>query len=78
MENVVASIRSVTQTMAEIREASLEQSSAIEHVNQSVIEMEAVTQKNVAMVEAASVTSAALNDQVRRLVSVVRVFRLVR
>lgn len=76
MEEVVASIRSVTATMAEIREAAREQSSAIEHVNHAVLEMEAVTQQNTAMVEEASATSATLSEQVQRLVSVVRVFKI--
>ncbi len=76
MEDVVASIRNVTATMAEIREAAREQSSAIEHVNHAVLEMEAVTQQNTAMVEEASATSATLSEQVQRLISVVRVFKI--
>ena len=76
MEGVVASIRSVTETMAEIREDAREQSAAIEHVNQAVLEMEAVTQKNTAMVEEAMVISRTLTEQVSRLVSVVLVFKL--
>ena len=76
MEDVVASIRSVTATMAEIRAAAREQSSAIAHVNQAVLEIEAVTQQNSSMVEEASVISATLSEQVRRLVSVIGRFKL--
>jgi len=76
MEDVVASIRSVTATMAEIRATAREQSSAIEHVNHAVLEMEAVTQQNTSMVEEAAAISATLGEQVRRLVSVVGIFRL--
>jgi methyl-accepting chemotaxis protein len=76
MEGVVASIRSVTATMAEIRAAAREQSSAIEQVNRAVLEIEAVTQQNTSMVEEASATSATLSEQVRRLVSAVEMFRL--
>jgi methyl-accepting chemotaxis protein len=76
MEDVVASIRSVTATMAEIRAAAREQSSAIEHVNQAVLEIEAVTHQNRSMVEEASAISATLSEQVRRLVSVIGIFKL--
>ncbi len=78
MENVVSSIRSVTETMAKIRETARDQSLAIEHVNHAVLAIEAVTQKNIAMVEEASGTSAALSAQVQGLISVVRVFRVAR
>jgi len=76
MEDVVASIRSVTATMAEIRAAAREQSSAIAYVNQAVLEIEAVTQQNTSMVEEASAISATLSEQVRRLVSVIGRFKL--
>src|SRR5450830_112979 len=75
MGDVVASIRSVTATMTEIRAAAREQSSAIEHVNRAVLEIEAVTQQNTSMVEEASATSATLSEQVRRLVGAVEMFR---
>lgn len=74
MEDVVASIRSVTATMAEICAAAREQISVIEHVNQAVLEIEAVTQQNSSMVEEASAISATLSEQVRRLVSVIGIF----
>ena len=76
MEDVVASIRSVTATMAEIRAAAREQSSAITHVNQAVLEIEAVTQQNTSMVKEASAISATLSEQVRRLVGVIGRFKL--
>src|SRR5450830_503447 len=75
MGDVVASIRSVTATMTEIRAAAREQSSAIEHVNRAVLEIEAVTQQNTSMVEEASATTATLSEQVRRLVGAVEMFR---
>lgn len=76
MEDVVTSIQRVTETMAQIRDNARDQSASIEHVNHTVHEMEAVTQRNRIMVEEAAATSASLSDEVKRLVSVVHVFRL--
>src|SRR5450830_35280 len=76
MDDVVGSIRSVTETMAQIRAATREQSTSIEHVNQAVLEIETLTQQNVAMVEQAAHSSLTLNQQVQRLVGVVHVFKL--
>jgi uncharacterized phage infection (PIP) family protein YhgE len=51
---IVTTVRRVTDIMAEISQASLEQSSGIEQVNQAVGQMDEATQQNAALVEQAA------------------------
>jgi methyl-accepting chemotaxis protein len=76
MDEVVASVRRVTDIMAEITAASNEQSSGIAQVNQAIAQMDAVTQQNAALVEQASAAAESMQDQAARLSQVVGVFRL--
>jgi methyl-accepting chemotaxis protein len=76
MEEVVASVRRVTDIMGEITAASLEQSSGIEQVNQAIAQMDQVTQQNAALVEEASAAAESLQDQAGTLSQVVGVFQL--
>jgi len=76
MEEIVASIRGVTDMMAEITAASAEQSSGIEQVNQAVTQMDDVTQQNAALVEQAAAAAEALEDQTQNLGVTVAHFQL--
>jgi methyl-accepting chemotaxis protein len=76
MEEVVASVKRVTDIMAEIMTASQEQSSGIEQVNQALVQMDRVTQQNAALVEEAAAAAAALKDQAAHLAQVVSIFQL--
>jgi methyl-accepting chemotaxis protein len=76
MEEVVASIRRVTDIVAEITAASNEQSAGIEQVNQAIAQMDQVTQQNAALVEEAAAASESMHDQSQRLSLAVSEFRL--
>ena len=76
MNEVVDSIRKVTNIMSEISRASAEQSSGIEQVNQSIVEMDSVTQQNAALVEQAAAAAQSLLDQATELADVVSIFKL--
>jgi methyl-accepting chemotaxis protein len=76
MDEVVASVRRVTDIMSEIASASQEQSAGIEQVNQSIIEMDAMTQQNAALVEEAAAAAQSLQDQAGELSRVVSIFKL--
>ncbi len=76
MEEIVTSIRRVTDIMAEISAASDEQSSGIEQVNQAVIQMDEVTQQNAALVEEAAAAAESLEEQAQKLSGSVAVFRI--
>jgi methyl-accepting chemotaxis protein len=76
MDEVLASVRRVTDIMAEITAASIEQTGGIEHVNQSIGKMDEVTQQNAALVEEASAAAEALQEQAAELAQSVRLFKL--
>ena len=77
MDEVVASVKRVTDIMSEISNASQEQSRGIEQVNLSIIEMDSMTQQNAALVEEAAAAAQSLQDQASELQHVVSVFKLV-
>jgi methyl-accepting chemotaxis protein len=76
MEEIVSSVRRVTDIMAEITSASNEQEAGIEQINQAITEMDAVTQQNAALVEEAAAASEALQEQAGILAEAVSVFKL--
>jgi methyl-accepting chemotaxis protein len=77
MDEVVASVKRVTDIMGEIANASAEQSAGIEQVNHSIIEMDSMTQQNAALVEEAAAAAQSLQDQAGELARVVSIFKLV-
>ncbi len=76
MEEIVTSIKRVTDIMAEISAASVEQSSGIEQVNQAITQMDEVTQQNAALVEEAAAAAESLEEQAEGLARAVSVFKL--
>jgi methyl-accepting chemotaxis protein len=75
MAKIVASVRSVTDIMAEISAASQEQSVGIEQVNQTITQMDETTQQNAALVEEATAAARQMDDQARTLQEAVAMFR---
>jgi methyl-accepting chemotaxis protein len=76
MDEIVASVKRVTDIMSEIADASKEQSQGIDQVNSAIVEMEEVTQQNAALVEQAAAAAQSMQDQSRVLVEKVSSFRL--
>ena len=76
MEEIVDSIRRVTDIMTEITSAVQEQTAGIEQINQAVAQMDQVTQRNASLVEEAAWASASLQEQASGLAEMVGVFRL--
>ncbi len=76
IDEVVSSVRHVTDIIAEISAASQEQSSGIEAVNLAIIEMDGMTQQNAALVEEAAAAAQSLQDQAGELAKVVSIFKL--
>jgi methyl-accepting chemotaxis protein len=76
MDEVVASIRRVTDIMGEITAASAEQSAGIEQVNLAITEMDNTTQQNAALVEEAAAAAQSLQDQAAMLLKAVGVFKV--
>ena len=76
MQDIVTSVKRVTDIMGEIALASQEQIAGIEQVNQAIGQMDEVTQQNAALVEQAGAAATSLNDEAAALARVVSVFKL--
>ncbi|QFY42940.1 chemotaxis protein [Candidatus Methylospira mobilis] len=76
MNEIVISVRRVTDIMAEISAASSEQSAGIDQVNRAISQMDAVTQQNAALVEESAAAAESMEDQARHLRDLTSVFRL--
>ncbi|MFN4342569.1 MAG: methyl-accepting chemotaxis protein [Azonexus sp.] len=76
MEEVVGSIKRVARIMADISDASREQSAGIEQVSQAISQMDEVTQQNAALVEEAAAAAESLEEQAGNLAQAVAVFKL--
>jgi methyl-accepting chemotaxis protein len=76
MEEVVDSVKRVTDIMSDIAAASAEQSAGIEQVNLSIIEMDGMTQQNAALVEQAAAAFQSLQSQAAELQRVVSIFKV--
>ncbi|MET0981690.1 MAG: methyl-accepting chemotaxis protein, partial [Telluria sp.] len=76
MTEIVRSIEHVTTIMADIANASEEQSAGIEQVNSAIVDMDRVTQQNAALVEEAAAAAESMQEQAERLAEVVSTFKL--
>ncbi|MDZ4076364.1 MAG: methyl-accepting chemotaxis protein [Hylemonella sp.] len=76
MNEVVASIRRVTDIMGEISAASAEQSAGVAQVGEAVVQMDQATQQNAALVEEMAAAAGSLKGQAQELVQAVAVFKL--
>ncbi|MFL6673871.1 MAG: methyl-accepting chemotaxis protein [Massilia sp.] len=76
MDEIVTSVKRVTDIMGEITMASREQEAGIEQINQAIAEMDTTTQQNAALVEEAAAAAQSLQEQSGKLAQVVGVFHL--
>lgn len=76
MQEIVSSVKRVTDIMGEISAASDEQSTGIDQVNRAVSQMDEVTQQNASLVEEAAAAAASLQEQAQQLADAVAVFKL--
>ena len=76
LDEIVTSVRRVTDIIAEISAASQEQSQGIEQVNRAVAQMDNVTQATAAQTEQVSATAQSLTAQADRLQDLVGRFKL--
>ncbi|MQA38534.1 methyl-accepting chemotaxis protein [Rugamonas aquatica] len=76
MDEIVASVNRVSAIMGEIADASEEQTSGIEHVNNAIVQMDQVTQQNAALVEQATAAAQSMQQQAAELAGAVSVFKL--
>ncbi|MBB6557774.1 methyl-accepting chemotaxis protein [Acidovorax soli] len=76
MKEIVASVQRVGDIIGEITAAATEQSAGIGQVNQSVGEIDRMTQQNAALVEESAAAAESLREQAARLSEVVQQFQL--
>ncbi|MDE2616610.1 MAG: hypothetical protein KGL73_06250, partial [Burkholderiales bacterium] len=76
MNEVVASIRRVTDIMGEISAASAEQSQGVAQIGEAVTNLDQATQQNAALVEESTAAAMSLREQAQHLNQLVGTFRL--
>ncbi len=76
MQEVVGSIRRVSDIVGEISAASHEQHSGVQQVGQAIGQMDRNTQQNAALVEESAAAAESLKIQAQQLVQAVAVFEL--
>ena len=76
MQAIVASVQRVTDIIGEISMAATEQSTGLASVNQSVNQLDQMTQQNAALVEQSASAATSLSEQAQRLAQSVRVFQV--
>ncbi len=76
LTEIVTSIKSVAEIVAEIASASAEQATGLEQVNRALNQMDEVTQQNSALVEENAATAKTLENQAVAMTEQVSVFRI--
>ena len=76
MDEVVSSVRRVSDIISEIASASADQGSGIEQISVAITQMDLVTQQNASMVEEATKAADSLQMQAAALTEVVGLFKL--
>ena len=76
LEQIVASVKKVSDIVAEIAAASREQSAGIGQVNQAVLQMDELTQQNAALVEQATSASQDMAHEAHALHEMMGAYRL--
>jgi methyl-accepting chemotaxis protein len=76
MNEVVTSVKRVTDIIAEIADASAEQTAGIEQVNKAIAGMDQATQQNAALVEESAAAAASMREQAGNLARMVGAFVL--
>ena len=76
LEEIVGSVKRVTDIIAEITAASQEQASGIDQVNKAIMQMDETTQQNAALVEESTSASQSMKDQAKALMQQVGAFKM--
>jgi methyl-accepting chemotaxis protein len=76
MEEIVGSVRRVTDIIGEITAATEEQTAGLGQINEAIGQMDQVTQENAALVEEAAAASHSMQDQAAQLAQLVSQFKL--
>jgi methyl-accepting chemotaxis protein len=75
INEIVASVQKVAELVRQIALASREQSSGVHEINKAIVQMESVTQQNAALVEQATASTLAFEEQAANLIAATSQFR---
>ena len=78
MDEMLLSVKRVTDIMAEITVAATEQSAGIEQVTQAITQLDQVTQQNAALVEESAAAAGAMESEAHRLTQTTNLFHIER
>ena len=76
LQEIVVSVKKVSDIVAEMAAASREQASGIEQVNKAILQMDQTTQQNAALVEQTAAASHAMGEQAQHLQQLMAFFKL--
>jgi methyl-accepting chemotaxis protein len=76
LEQIVNSVKKVSDIIAEIAAASNEQSTGIDQINKAVSQMDEMTQQNASLVEEAAAASESMDEQAKGLTSLIGFFNV--
>lgn len=76
LEEIVHSVKRVSDIIAEITAASQEQASGIDQVNKAIMAMDETTQQNAALVEETTSASQSMKEQAKELMRQIKVFKI--
>ncbi len=76
LEEIVGSVKRVTDIIGEISAASQEQASGVDQVNKAIMQMDETTQQNAALVEEAASASQSMKTQAEELLRQVGMFKM--
>ena len=76
LDEIMTSVKRVTDIIAEISAASQEQASGIDQVNKAILSMDDTTQQNAALVEETTSAAHFMREQAKELMQQVEVFKI--
>lgn len=76
MDEIVASVKRVSDVIAEIATANTQQTGGIEQINLAIMQMDEMTQQNAALVEQAAAAADSMHQQAVALAETVSIFKL--
>jgi methyl-accepting chemotaxis protein len=76
LEEIVMSVKRVTDIIAEITAASQEQAIGIDQINKAIMGMDETTQQNAALVEETTSAAQSMSEQAKDLLKQVNAFRI--
>ncbi|MBC7683342.1 MAG: HAMP domain-containing protein [Ferruginibacter sp.] len=76
MEDIVQSVKRVTDIVGEISSAATEQSTGINEINRAVVNLDQMTQQNSALVEQSAAAATSMREQAEQLAGAVALFKV--